>query len=88
MGRGIRVHNRTCWLNSLISPSLRTTILSGLERSITLNLTLIAAVTMLLVWLVLVFILQVPSGAVHLFYAGGVILIARRMLIGAPRFVS
>lgn len=88
MGRSIRVHNRTCWLNSLISPSLRTTIRSVPERSIALNLTLLSAVVMLLVWLLLLFVAQVPSGAIHLLYAAAIILFARRILAGAPRFVS
>jgi hypothetical protein len=43
---------------------------------------------MAVAWIVLVFFVQVPSGAVHLLYAGAVILFARRILIGAPRFVS
>lgn len=43
---------------------------------------------MLLVWVLLVFVAQVPSGAVHLLYAGAIMLIARRILAGAPRFVS
>jgi hypothetical protein len=43
---------------------------------------------MLLVWFLLVFGAQVPSGAVHLLYAGAVILLARRILVGAPRFAS
>jgi len=53
-----------------------------------LNLTLVAAVVMLLIWMVLVLVVQVPSGAVHLLYAGSVILFARRVLAGAPRFIS
>ena len=53
-----------------------------------MNLTLIAAVLMLLVWIVLVFVSHVPSGTVHLLYAGAVVLFARRILMGAPRFVS
>ena len=43
---------------------------------------------MLLVWVLLVFAAQVPSGSVHLLYAGATILLARRILVGAPRFVS
>lgn len=43
---------------------------------------------MLLTWLLLLFVVQVPSGSIHLLYAGAVILFARRALIGAPRFVS
>ena len=53
-----------------------------------MNLTLLAAVVMLLVWLLLLFVAQVPSGVIHLLYAGAVILFARRLLVGAPRFVS
>ena len=53
-----------------------------------MNITLLAAVVMLLVWLLLVFVAQVPSGAIHLLYAGAMILFARRLLAGAPRFVS
>lgn len=43
---------------------------------------------MLLVWFLLVFAAQVPSGTVQLLYAGAIILFARRILVGAPRFVS
>ncbi len=53
-----------------------------------MNLTLLAAVVMLITWFLLLFVAQVPSGAIHLLYAGAIILIARRILIGAPRFVS
>lgn len=49
---------------------------------------MLAAVVMLLVWVVLVFVAHVPSGAVQLLYAGAIILIGRRILVGAPRFVS
>jgi hypothetical protein len=53
-----------------------------------MNLTLLAAVVMLLAWVLLAFVAQVPSGAIHLLYAGAVILFARRVLVGAPSFVS
>jgi len=43
---------------------------------------------MLIAWILLLFVAQVPSGAINLLYAGAVILIGRRILIGAPRFVS
>lgn len=43
---------------------------------------------MLFVWFLLVFFAQVPSGAVHLLYAVAIILFGRRILVGAPRFVS
>jgi hypothetical protein len=53
-----------------------------------MNLTLLAAVAMLLAWLVLVFIVHAATGYVHLLYAGAVILFARRVLVGAPSFRS
>jgi len=53
-----------------------------------MNLTALAAVVMLLTWALLVFVAHVPSGAVHLLYAGAIILFARRILVGAPRFRS
>ncbi len=43
---------------------------------------------MLIVWMLLLFVAHVPSGAIHLLYAGAIILFARRILVGAPRFVS
>ena len=53
-----------------------------------MNLTLLAAVAMLLAWLLLVFVVQAPTGYVHLLYAGSVVLFARRVLVGAPEFRS
>jgi hypothetical protein len=49
---------------------------------------LLGAVVMLLAWLLLVFVSHVASGAVHPLYAASIILFARRILVGAPRFVS
>jgi hypothetical protein len=43
---------------------------------------------MLITWVLLLFVAHVPSGAIHLLYAGAIILCARRILVGAPRFVS
>jgi hypothetical protein len=43
---------------------------------------------MLIAWSLLLFVAQVPSGVVHLLYAASIILFARRILVGAPRFVS
>jgi hypothetical protein len=43
---------------------------------------------MLLAWILLLFVAHVPSGTIHLLYAGAMVLFARRILIGAPRFVS
>jgi len=53
-----------------------------------LNVTLLLAVVMLFIWILLVFAAQVPSGTVHLLYAAAVVLFARRVLVGAPKFVS
>ena len=43
---------------------------------------------MLITWVLLLFVAHVPSGTIHLLYAGAMILFARRVLAGAPRFVS
>lgn len=53
-----------------------------------MNLTLLSAVALLLLWIVLAFVLAVPQGWVHLCYAGAAMLVVRRVLIGAPRFRS
>jgi hypothetical protein len=49
-----------------------------------MNVTLITAIALLVAWILLVFVAQVPSGYVHLLYAGAVVLFARRILVGAP----
>lgn len=53
-----------------------------------MNLSLIVAVAMLLAWGALVYVAHVPSGWVHLLYVGAVLLFARRILVGAPKFLS
>lgn len=53
-----------------------------------MNLTLLCAVAMLVAWFLLVFVSHVPSGTIHLLYAVAIVLCARRILVGAPRFVS
>jgi len=53
-----------------------------------MNLTFLAAIACLLAWLVLVFLAHVGSGPTHLLWAAAVILFARRVLAGAPRFLS
>jgi hypothetical protein len=53
-----------------------------------MNVTLCVAVVMVITWAALVFGVQVESGWVHLLYAGAVLLFARRILVGAPRFTS
>ena len=53
-----------------------------------MNLTLLAAILLFVAWIVLVFALHVPSGWVHLAYAAAMTLLARRVLAGAPKFLS
>jgi hypothetical protein len=53
-----------------------------------MNLTLLAAVASLLLWITFGFVAAVPSGWVHLFYAAGVVLLARRVIVGASGFRS
>ena len=53
-----------------------------------MNLTLVSAITAFVVWIVVVFVLRVPSGFPHLLLAAAVMLLARRVLVGARRFRS
>ena len=53
-----------------------------------MNVTLITAILLVVAWVLLVFVAQLPTGYVHLLYAGAVVLFARRVLIGAPSFRS
>jgi hypothetical protein len=52
------------------------------------NLTLLSAIALLVAWGTLVFVAHQGSGPVHLLYAAAVILFARRIITGAPRFRS
>lgn len=53
-----------------------------------MNVTLVAAVALLLLWGVLVFALHLGNGSVQILYALGVVLLARRVIVGAPKFLS
>ena len=53
-----------------------------------MNLTLVAAVALLLLWGVLVFVGHNGSGPVQLLYAVSAVLFARRIIAGAPKFLS
>jgi hypothetical protein len=53
-----------------------------------MNLTLLAAIALILLWGILVFAAHIGSGPVQLLYALAVILFARRILAGAPKFLS
>ena len=51
-----------------------------------MNLTLAAAIALLVAWGILVFGLHVGSPPVQVLYAGAAILFARRILAGAPKY--
>ncbi len=53
-----------------------------------MNLTLIGAIVLLVTWGILVFVAHLGSGPIHLLYAASMILFARRILVGAPKFLS
>ena len=53
-----------------------------------MNLTLSVALVLFVVWGVLVFGAHQGAGPVQLLYAAAVILVARRIIVGAPRFRS
>ncbi|PYP09600.1 MAG: hypothetical protein DMD56_10620 [Gemmatimonadetes bacterium] len=58
------------------------------SRGSDMNLTLIAAVVLLLLWGILVFVMHLGSGPVQVLYALAVVLFARRIIVGAPKFLS
>ena len=53
-----------------------------------MNLTLVLAITSLVLWIILGFVTPVAAGWVHLFYAASVMLVARRIMVGSARFLS
>lgn len=53
-----------------------------------MNLTSIAAVVLLLLWGILVFVMHLGSGPVQVLYPLAVVLFARRIIVGAPKFLS
>ncbi len=53
-----------------------------------MNLTIVFGIVSLVVWVVLAFVVAVPAVWVHLFYAAAVVLFARRVMVGAPKFRS
>ena len=53
-----------------------------------MNVTLAVALVLLVAWIGLVFVAHVPSGYVHILYAVGMTLLARRVLLRAPKFLS
>jgi len=53
-----------------------------------MNLTLLTASAMMVAWLTLIYVARVPNGWIHVLYIGAVVLFARRILVGAPKFKS
>ena len=53
-----------------------------------MNLTLVGAIVLLALWLVIVFGAHIGSGPVQLLYAAAVVLLARRIITGAAKFLS
>ena len=53
-----------------------------------MNLTLISAIALLVAWMVVLFVAHAGSGPVHLLYAAAVVLLARRVIVGARGFLS
>ena len=53
-----------------------------------MNLTFIAALVLLATWAALIFGAHVGSGSAQLLYAAAAILFARRIIVGAPKFLS
>lgn len=53
-----------------------------------MTLSLVLAIVSFALWIVLAFVTPVAAGWVHLFYAAAVVLISRRILVGAPKFLA
>ena len=53
-----------------------------------MNVTVIGGVALLGAWVWALVAIHPASGWVHVLLAGGVILVARRIIVGAPKFLS
>ena len=53
-----------------------------------MNITLIAAIVLVVLWVILVFGMHMGQGPVQPLYAAAAILFARRIIVGAPKFRS
>src|SRR3972149_11546184 len=58
------------------------------QATVFMNLTMISAISLFVVWIILVFVAQLGSGPLHLLYATAMVLVARRIVAGAPKFLS
>lgn len=53
-----------------------------------MNITLIVAIASLTAWAVLLFVMHIGAGSVNLLYAIAAIAVARRIIVGNPKFLS
>lgn len=53
-----------------------------------MNVTLVTAIALLVLWGIFVFAMHFGGGPVQLLYAASVILFARRIIVGAPTLLS
>ena len=53
-----------------------------------MTLSALLAIVSIALWIVLAFIVAIPQGWPHLLYAAAILLAARRVIVGAPRFRS
>lgn len=53
-----------------------------------MNITLIIAIASLIAWAVLLFVMHIGAGSVNLLYAIAAIAVARRIIVGNPKFLS
>lgn len=53
-----------------------------------MNITLIVAIASLIAWALLLFVMHIGSGSVNLLYAIAAIAVARRIIVGNPKFMS
>jgi hypothetical protein len=53
-----------------------------------MTLSALLAVLSFALWIVLAFVVAIPQGWPHLLYAVAILLAARRIIVGAPKFLS
>jgi hypothetical protein len=53
-----------------------------------MTLSLVLSITAFVAWVLLAFVAAIPAGWPHLFYAAAIMLAARRVIVGAPKFLS
>lgn len=89
IGHSIWVHNRAVGsIVEALRPYDYDTVRTGIVKEGTMNLTLSIAIVALVAWAVLLFGLHIGSGSVNLLYAVAAIATARRIIVGAPKYLS